>query len=249
MPRAPIAAGRSFEARAVRETGPDPAGCSPFGHGEAGPPAHVPQPSRPALPGSHAGIGPARRGLPRTGCRRSAEGPQRRRGTSEPRRCLTEGRAGPAAVQRGAGARGGPGTRAGLTHAAAATRRSFARCRLLPTAPPRPIPALGGSRGRGQWDGGSRGDALLLVGSAGGPPREAAGRQQGWRVVRLPLRSDPCRPAAAGLPWDLLERGESCVAAGPCWASRVGRSVCWITARVNLVLCVWGYCEIIASRG
>lgn len=43
-------------------------------------------------------------------------------------------------------------------------RRGFARCRLLPSAPPQPIPARSGNRGLGEWGGRAEGVALLLGG-------------------------------------------------------------------------------------
>lgn len=248
-PRASIAAGGSFEACAVRETGPDPAGCSRAGPGKAGPPGPRPA-ARPALTGSHEGIGPARRraGPPRG--RAAGEAPRDRRGGR--RRASRADAQRKAARDRprcigGWGREGGSGTRAGLTHAAAATHRSFARCRLLPTAPPRPIPALGGSRGRGQWDGGPQGGALLLAGGGGGPPRAAAMAGCALAallpaVLRPRGRTHVCQRGERGV-W---RRGEPVPAEAPVWDAERLRG---ITARVNLVLSVWGYCEIIASPG
>lgn len=91
------------------------------------------------------------------------------------------GRRSPSAGTGGGRGRGPRGDSRGgrLTHADAATRRSFACCRLSPTAPPRPIPALDGSHRPDQWDCRPEEGVLLLAGRRRGPPRAAAGGARG----------------------------------------------------------------------
>lgn len=131
-PKASIAAGGSFEACAVRETGPDPAGCSRAGPGKAGPPGPRPA-ARPALTGSHEGIGPARpgaeRGLPGDGLQ------GKRQGTAEE---AEDERAAPMPNERlrgtGRGASGGGGAREARGHARDSLTRPPRHTGVLPAA-------------------------------------------------------------------------------------------------------------------
>lgn len=124
--------------------------------------------------GEKSGISPAT-----SRPRRVGSGPARPRGGAT--RCRGPRAADHRVRVRGAGGAGGRGgTHAGgLTHADAATRRSFACCRLSPTAPPRPIPALDGSHRPDQWDCRPEEGVLLLAGRRRGPPRAAAGGARG----------------------------------------------------------------------
>lgn len=223
----PGRARKSGAARPASRSPPCPDGI-PRGH-RPGPARRRAGPPR----GRAAGEAPRDR---RGGRRRASRADAQRKAARDRPRCIG-----------GWGREGGSGTRAGLTHAAAATHRSFARCRLLPTAPPRPIPALGGSRGRGQWDGGPQGGALLLAGGGGGPPRAAAMAGSALAAL-LPavLRPRGCTHVCQRGERGVWRRGEPVPAEAPVWDAERLRG---ITARVNLVLSVWGYCEIIASPG
>lgn len=222
-PRASIAAGGSFEACAVRETGPDPAGCSRAGPGKAGPPGPR-LAARPALPWrdpTRASPGPAQSGAsPGTGCRGSAKGPQRRQKTSEPRRCPTKGCAGPAAVHRGVGARGGLGDTRG-THSRG--RRDTPEFCPLPPFADRPSATNPGPRRKPRPR--PMGRRAAGRSAAIGRRRERPAPSGGDGGLRA-CGSASCRPAAAGSHPRLSARGERCVAAGGArvrWGARMGR--------------------------
>lgn len=241
VPRAPIAAGRSSEARAARETGPDPAGRSRGGHGEAGPPGPRPA-ARPPCPARITRGHRRGAGLPGDGLQ------GKRRGTAaeagDECRCLTRGRPRCSEERGREGARGHardsltrPPRRAGVLPAAAFCRSPLRdQSRLSAEA----AAAANGTAGRGEtrcyWS---------AAGEARPERRPAAG--MAGRALAGPVRSVPScgRGAALGS----AGAGKELCGGGRRRAARVGRSVCAVTACVNLVLCVWGYCEIIASPG